>query len=224
MNQQNLGSKRTAPATSDRVGAKAHEAAENIKSSVLGQAQQVRDQAHSTREQAAGRIRGVATQLRQMSDTLREDDQLVAGVAERASRGVDSLAQYVSTATPESVVRDTERIARRQPALFYGAAFVAGLVAGRFIKSSSSATEPGRFSDDDPRYERWQDHTRTDRSSGFFPTSGSQERSDRGTAPERQARAETEAATTTGTGVSMPAPRPRARDENTGTPQKGTPS
>jgi hypothetical protein len=177
MTQQNVGSKRTASSTAGTIAAKSQETAEQMKEAVVDQVNQVRDKAQSAKEHTTTRIHGVATQLRGVGDTLRQDDPLVAGLADRASDGVERLARYVGSATPQSFVRDTENIARRQPALFFGGAFLLGLAAGRFLKSSApvgshssgSSSWRGSGSDeDDGFYEN-----RERRPSGFFPNNES---------------------------------------------------
>jgi hypothetical protein len=169
MDQQNVGSKRSASGTSGKIAAKSHEAAEHWKETVVEQANQVRDKARSAQEHTGDRIRTVATQLRNVSDSLREDDPLASQLAERASRGIEGVAQYVSSTSAQSLIRDTERLARRQPALFFGGAFLLGLAAGRFIKASAPQSSFERRSDDDddmggPLARR------QDRESGFFPS------------------------------------------------------
>lgn len=165
MDQQNVGSKRSASG-GGKIAAKSHEAAEHWKDTVVEQANQVRDKARSAKEHTGDRIRGVATQLRNVSDSLREDDPLASELAERASRGIEGVAQYVSSTSAQSLIRDTEQLARRQPALFFGGAFLLGLVAGRFIKASSPQ---GSF--ERPRYDEDEGGAlarRQDRESGFF--------------------------------------------------------
>jgi hypothetical protein len=174
MTQQNVGSKRTASSTGGTIAAKSHETAEQMKEAVVDQVNQVRDKAQSAKDHTSDRIRGVATQLRGVGDTLREEDPLVAGLADRASDGVENLARYVSSATPQSFVRDTENLARRQPALFFGGAFLLGLAAGRFLKSSAPA---GSYSSGSRGYGSDADVSagnRERRPSGFFPSDQSQ--------------------------------------------------
>jgi hypothetical protein len=173
MDQQNVGSNRSASSTSNRVAAKSLEGANQVKDTVVEQANQLRDRALSAKEHTGDRIRGVATQLRGMSETFREDDPLIANVAERASQGVESVARYVSSATPQSVIRDTERLARRQPALFFGGAFLLGLAAGRFMRSSSPEGErgPANSGGRGERQQGWSNTERQDRASGFFSSS-----------------------------------------------------
>lgn len=179
MNQQNLGSKRAA-SPAGKIAEKSQETTGRVKDAVVEGAQQVRQRVSSSQEQATGRIRGIASHLRQMSDTLRDEEPLVANMAERATLGVESLAEYVSHATPQSIVRDTERLARRQPVLFYGAALVAGLALGRFVKGArSAALAYDGSTDGEDEYQPWQDGTRSDRSSGFFPASSGRDRATR---------------------------------------------
>lgn len=141
MEQQNMGSKRSAPSASGKIAAKSHETAEQLKDAVVGQVAEARERAQSAKDHTSERIRRAANQLRSVSETLRDDDPLLADFAERASHGVDGVARYVGSATPQSIVQDTERLARRQPALFYGGAFLLGLAAGRFLKSSRPASD-----------------------------------------------------------------------------------
>jgi hypothetical protein len=133
---QNEGSQQNASSSTGKIAAKSHEAAEQWKEAVVGQVNETRDRVLSAREHTTERIRGVATQLRNLSDNLREEDPLIAKVAQRGSQSVEGVARYVSNATPQSIINDTEQLARRQPALFFGGAFLLGLAAGRFVKSS----------------------------------------------------------------------------------------
>jgi hypothetical protein len=167
MDQQNVGSKRPAASGTGKIAAKSHEAAEQLKDAVVGQVNQTRERALSAQGNTSERIRGVASHLNDLSDTLRDQDPMIANLARRASQGVEGLARYVGEASPQSIIADTERVARRQPALFYGAAFLVGLAAARFIKSS----RPGGSSE--AEYDRNDggavDQQRLERQSGFFP-------------------------------------------------------
>jgi hypothetical protein len=131
MNQQN-----ESEGSMGGLSGKSHAAAEQLKGSLVDQAGQVRQRAESAKEQTAERIRRVAKQLRQVSETLAEDDNVAANVADRASRGIEGIARYVSDTDAQGFIRDTESLARRQPAIFFGGAFLLGLCAGRFMKSS----------------------------------------------------------------------------------------
>jgi hypothetical protein len=82
----------------------------------------------------------VAAALRQSSQPLRDDNQ--GTLADYAGKAADQLEQF-STRFRErdlsELMDDVNRFARRQPALFVGAAFAAGVLAARFLKSSPDA-------------------------------------------------------------------------------------
>jgi hypothetical protein len=169
MNQHNVGSTRSASGGAGKVAAKSHETAEQLKDAVVGQANHLRESARSTQAHASHRIQMLAEQLRRASDNLRHEDTLTAGLIERASRSVENVAGYVQSTTPQDLVRDVERLARRQPALFFGSALLLGLGAGRFLKSSAPYTS--REGHPDEEAERGGPlASRQDRESGFFPS------------------------------------------------------
>lgn len=118
------------------MAAKSREVANAVEGSVADRVEQVRNQADSAKEQTVERIRRVAGELERMGDALRADDPVSAKIAERAGRSIDGLANYVSATDARAMLNDTERLARRSPAVFYGGAFLLGLAAGRFLKSS----------------------------------------------------------------------------------------
>ena len=79
----------------------------------------------------------VAAALRQSSQPLRDNNQET--LADYAGKAADQLEQF-STRFRErdltELMEDVNRFARRQPALFVGAAFAVGVLAARFLKSS----------------------------------------------------------------------------------------
>jgi hypothetical protein len=81
-----------------------------------------------------------------VGDNLRSDDQMASMLAERASRGVEGVADYVASKDMRGLLRDTEQLARRQPALFFGSAFLVGLAIGRFLKSAPPDAASERWS------------------------------------------------------------------------------
>jgi hypothetical protein len=97
------------------------------------------NETHSANEHAAERIRRIATRLGRVGDALRPEDGLASSVMQRASIGFGRLANYVSSTDLPRFVRDMEQLARRQPILFFGGTFLAGLALGRFMKSLTPA-------------------------------------------------------------------------------------
>ena len=86
---------------------------------------------------ATDALESVAAALRQSSQPLRDHNQ--ATLADYAGKAADQLDQ-ISTRFRErdltELMEDAKRFAWRQPALFVGAAFAAGVLATRFLKSS----------------------------------------------------------------------------------------
>lgn len=122
---------------SEQIVNRAHDAAESLKSSAHDQIEAVKERAETGRDQAAERIRRVGTAMRSVGQELRDqDDAFVAKYAESIGTGIDRVATYVSVLEPGSLVADATRLARSRPAWFFGGAFLAGLAAGRFLKSS----------------------------------------------------------------------------------------
>jgi hypothetical protein len=123
---------------SSKMTERTHEAAERAKSAAIERVEKVRGQAHEGFERIAGRIERVGTALRAGTENLRSEDELAARYADAATERVQRLASYVRSADFETMVKDVENVARRQPVLFFGGAFAIGLMAGRFLKSSAS--------------------------------------------------------------------------------------
>jgi hypothetical protein len=115
--------------------------AERARAAAIEKVEHARDRAREgidqSRQQVADRIRRVGSALRSASDKLREEDEAAARYADLASEGAERAANYLHSADLKGAVRDLERFARRQPALFFGGAFLIGLAAGRFLQSST---------------------------------------------------------------------------------------
>jgi hypothetical protein len=92
----------------------------------------------------SGGISTVADSIRQVGDNLgsAEADNGLAGSAAKytqsAAQRLEELAGYFETKSVRDMARDLEGFARRNPAVFLGAAFGLGFLAARFLKSGSS--------------------------------------------------------------------------------------
>jgi hypothetical protein len=71
-----------------------------------------------------------------------KDKKTVSDLAEEAANGLERLSQTLRGKELGTMVHEAEAFARREPALFLGAAVAAGFLAVRFLKSSS---EPPRM-------------------------------------------------------------------------------
>lgn len=146
------GSGREGSDESDRE--RARRAAEEIKTAA-------RDAASSTADAVKNRVSGeldyrkykgrqrlsrMATALRDAGTKANGDDEMVGRYMEQAADRVDHLAQYLDQRNVDEILRDARQMARRRPELFAGSLFVAGLMLGRFLRSSTSNgghDEPG---------------------------------------------------------------------------------
>ncbi|MCI0363069.1 MAG: hypothetical protein L0219_04260 [Phycisphaerales bacterium] len=99
------------------------------------------------REQAAHKIGTFADAIRQSANELGRDQQLasVAGYFEQAADRIEPLSDYLREHDVRDVLDDVEHWARRNPAIFLGGAFVAGLLIARFFKSSREGRLHGHF-------------------------------------------------------------------------------
>jgi hypothetical protein len=161
-----LGTEPALPGTTSETagagtGSGAREQVRQAKDKVVDQARttlrDARDRAGSSfaqgRRQAADQIGGIGSAFHRTSETLRGEDQArFADVADNVARQIDRVADYLREADGRAMARDLEGLARRQPALVFAGAFALGLLAARFLKSSSP--ESGRDLDDAEGYER----------------------------------------------------------------------
>jgi hypothetical protein len=128
------------------MGSAAREQVRQAKDKVMDQARttfrDARERAGSTlsqsRRQAADQIDGIGGAFRRTGETLRQEDQArFADVADNVARQVDRVADYLRESDGRTIARDLEGLARRQPALVFAGAFALGVLAARFLKSST---------------------------------------------------------------------------------------
>lgn len=94
--------------------------------------------------QMASELNSVAQAFRETGGQLRQQDRTgVAQYSDRVADQVERFSGYLENKDVDAVVRDAENFARRQPELFLGAAFGAGLLVARFFKSSDQARQMG---------------------------------------------------------------------------------
>ena len=65
---------------------------------------------------------------------------------DQAADQVERLSEYVRERDVVQIAGDVEKFARREPALFLGGAFVLGLCAARFLKSSAQSSQSAQQS------------------------------------------------------------------------------
>lgn len=107
----------------------------------------VKDQAavhlSTQKERATESLGSVATAIRQSSQPLRDNNQeLLAGYANKAADRLEQFSQQLRERDLNGLLNEAKQFARRQPAIFVGAAFVVGALAMRFLKSSPGSARP----------------------------------------------------------------------------------
>lgn len=103
--------------------------------------EQARGQIATQKERVSGELQGIARALRTTGDQLKEQDQGSVGrYAEQAAERVGRLSDYLSEKDSEQLIGEVEDFARQKPAVFLGGAFVLGVAAARFLKSSAGQT------------------------------------------------------------------------------------
>src|SRR5215207_5306688 len=100
--------------------------------------QQATSQLGTQQQRLAGTLTTVATALHQASREMRNQDEgPIADYVDSAASQVEQFANTLREQNLEQLMNTTAQFARRQPALFLGAAFALGFAATRFIKSST---------------------------------------------------------------------------------------
>ena len=119
--------------------------------------EQVRTRVDDGKAKVARTLSSVASSLKESSlDMQTGDAAAIGGVVERVATQVERAADYLERSDMEEIVGGVERFARRNPALFIGAAFAVGVLGARFLKSSArgqvasfsgGVDAPGAFGD-----------------------------------------------------------------------------
>jgi ElaB/YqjD/DUF883 family membrane-anchored ribosome-binding protein len=90
------------------------------------------------KDRATDGVSSVTHAVRQSTQQLRDTHhETIAQYVEQAVDRVERFADQLKHKDVNEMVRDAQQFARRNPAVFVGAAFGIGVVAARFLKSSS---------------------------------------------------------------------------------------
>jgi hypothetical protein len=103
------------------------------------------------KDRATDGVSSVTQAVRQSTQQLRDSQHdTIAQYVEKTVDQIDRFTERLKQKDVNELMRDAQQFARRNPAVFVGAAFGVGVVAARFLKSShrTSTTRPG----DDWRY------------------------------------------------------------------------
>jgi hypothetical protein len=102
-------------------------------------AEQAKSQAATQKDKAADSLSSVAQALRQSGQQLQDNGQgAIAGAVNKGADQVDQLSDYLRQRDVNQLIAEAEDFARRQTPLFLAGAFALGVMAARFLKSSSA--------------------------------------------------------------------------------------
>jgi uncharacterized protein YjbJ (UPF0337 family) len=129
----------------DQVKETAGQVTEQAKEQVGKAAEQAKEQAttraNEQKDRAATGLVGFADALNQVSSSMRDQNPTVANFADTAATRIESFASTLESRDVNELINEVQDLARRQPALFIGGAFLAGVFAARFLKSSGGDTQ-----------------------------------------------------------------------------------
>jgi hypothetical protein len=97
-------------------------------------------QADKAREQAANGLEQVTESIRRVSMDLEGEQPQIANVVTTAADQAERVAEYLRTTDARQIISSVEDVARRQPLIFLGGAFVLGLAASRLLKAAGGQT------------------------------------------------------------------------------------
>lgn len=114
-------------------------------------------QLSSQKNRATDGLGSLASAVRETSRPLRDNKHdAIAAYVEQAADQLEQFSSRLRDRDVNELVGDARHFAHQRPALFIGAAFVAGVAAARFLKSSSDRSGGvQRYNPDDSRrYDR----------------------------------------------------------------------
>ena len=99
---------------------------------------------------ASGSLQQIAQALHDVSRSLEQNGLAgVSHVSDRAAEQMERTADYLRRRDLDGLLRDTRDVARRHPEIFVGGALLAGILLGRFLRSSTPAEESHDLAFDD---------------------------------------------------------------------------
>ena len=129
--------------------AKAQEAGTQVYEGARRLAGEAKQQGQSILQQQQGfvasQIESIAGALHKTAEQLGSDEQgALAQYTEQAAAGLERFSHSIRDQDFNTVVRQVEDFARRQPTVFIGSAALLGFLAARFLKSSAERSHAPR--------------------------------------------------------------------------------
>jgi hypothetical protein len=95
------------------------------------------------KDRAVSGLSSLVGALRDSGRQLKEQDAGIASFTDGAANQLERLVEGLRTQDVRSMASNLGRFARRRPGVFVGAAFLAGVAAARFLKSSADDAGAG---------------------------------------------------------------------------------
>lgn len=126
----------------------------------------------SQKTRAASGLTAMVNALRQGARELGNQNATVTPFVEGAANQIERFVGGFKDKDLRTMVTDVEQFARRRPGVFVGGAFLLGLAAARFLKSSATPDEPWRSAAMPIQTDRVTDDYRTAGSGGGYGQGG----------------------------------------------------
>jgi hypothetical protein len=128
----------------DEVKEKSRQAFEEAKSGAQESFQQARQAGrgfvHQRKAMLADKVAEYHDAVAAATGTLEREHNRLAAPSAKAAAQLERFASYLRNHEPEDLVEDLSRFARRRPEVTFGAMFIVGLAAARFLKASARRT------------------------------------------------------------------------------------
>lgn len=136
--------------TQDKITETTSAAKEQAKRTANQVGEQAKQTVDSRMTEVGHEIGSVADAVRQTSYEIGDENQTLSKYGERLAEQLEGISSYLNEKGVEDVLDDLQDFARRKPVVFLGGAFMLGIMAGRFVRSSSE-----RYSQYD-RYDQYE--------------------------------------------------------------------
>ena len=121
------------------AGEKAKRAAADTKSTMTDSVMGLLNDQLGAGAEAAGRF---ASSMRLAAGDLERENPMLASLVRGVAHNVDNYADNFEAKTVEQLAKNASEFIRRQPALVFGAAAIAGFFAFRMFKNAQSISSP----------------------------------------------------------------------------------
>ena len=92
--------------------------------------------ADQAREMTADGLEKLASTVRRVGTDMESEQPMIANVASTAAEQAERAAGFLRETDARELIHNVEDVARRQPLLFVGGAFLLGMAASRFLKAA----------------------------------------------------------------------------------------